>query len=96
MCILAGLNRWFFLCSGMQDFNYLHTNCFEVTVGLGCDKHPPEEDLFMAWHENLEALLTFMEHVRTRPDPPPLGFAVFIYILAFRICFYSKENHRVA
>ncbi|XP_008319791.1 carboxypeptidase Z [Cynoglossus semilaevis] len=54
--------QWSSFAGGMQDFNYLHTNCFEVTVGLGCDKHPPEEDLFMAWHENLEALLTFMEH----------------------------------
>lgn len=47
----------------MQDFNYLHTNCFEVTVELGCDKFPPEEDLLMAWNENQEALLAFMEEV---------------------------------
>ncbi|KAM7366253.1 hypothetical protein PAMP_015707 [Pampus punctatissimus] len=46
---------------GMQDFNYLHTNCFEVTVELGCDKFPPEEDLFVGWHENQEALIKFME-----------------------------------
>lgn len=49
--------------TGMQDFNYLHTNCFEVTVELGCDKFPPEEDLLMAWNENQEALLAFMEEV---------------------------------
>lgn len=47
----------------MQDFNYLHTNCFEVTVELGCDKFPPEEELFMGWNENQEALLAFMEAV---------------------------------
>lgn len=49
--------------TGMQDFNYLHTNCFEVTVELGCDKFPPEEDLFLAWNENQEAFLAFMEEV---------------------------------
>lgn len=49
----------------MQDFNYLHTNCFEVTVELGCDKFPPQEELFLGWHENHEALITFMEAVRT-------------------------------
>lgn len=49
--------------AGMQDFNYLHTNCFEVTVELGCDKFPPEEDLLLAWNENQEALLAFMEEV---------------------------------
>jgi len=47
----------------MQDFNYLHTNCFEVTVELGCDKFPPEEDLAIGWHENQEALLVFLEGV---------------------------------
>lgn len=47
----------------MQDFNYLHTNCFEVTVQLGCDKFPPEEELLMGWNENQEALLAFMEAV---------------------------------
>lgn len=51
------------LLTGMQDFNYLHTNCFEVTVELGCDKFPPEEELFMGWNENQEALLAFMEAV---------------------------------
>lgn len=58
--------------TGMQDFNYLHTNCFEVTVELGCEKFPPEEELFMGWNENQEALLAFMEavslSVRTRPS----------------------------
>lgn len=53
----------FCLWSGMQDFNYLHTNCFEVTVELGCEKFPAEEELFKGWHENFEALLTFMEAV---------------------------------
>ncbi|XP_017295118.1 carboxypeptidase Z [Kryptolebias marmoratus] len=53
--------QWYSVAGGMQDFNYLHTNCFEVTVELGCDKFPPEEDLFGAWHDNQEALIAFME-----------------------------------
>lgn len=47
----------------MQDFNYLHTNCFEITVELGCDTFPPEEELYTAWQENKEALLTYMDSV---------------------------------
>uniref|UniRef100_A0A3Q2UUS6 Carboxypeptidase Z n=1 Tax=Haplochromis burtoni TaxID=8153 RepID=A0A3Q2UUS6_HAPBU len=53
--------QWSSLAGGMQDFNYLHTNCFEVTVSVGCDRFPPEEDLAFAWHENQESLLSFME-----------------------------------
>lgn len=50
----------------MQDFNYLHTNCFEVTVELGCEKFPPEEELATSWLENHEALIKFMEAVSRR------------------------------
>lgn len=52
------------MLSGMQDFNYLHTNCFEVTVALGCDNFPDEEELFLSWHDNQEALIAFLEAVR--------------------------------
>ncbi|XP_019127654.2 carboxypeptidase Z isoform X2 [Larimichthys crocea] len=53
--------QWSSIAGSMQDFNYLHTNCFEVTVELGCDKFPPEEELFIAWHDNHDALITYME-----------------------------------
>lgn len=49
--------------SGMSDFNYLHTNCLEITVELGCDKFPAEEELYTEWKRNKEALLSFMESV---------------------------------
>ncbi|CAL8377627.1 unnamed protein product [Boreogadus saida] len=45
----------------MQDFSYLHTNCYEVAVNLGCDKFPAEEDMENAWHENQEAFISFLE-----------------------------------
>ncbi|XP_037614722.1 carboxypeptidase Z-like isoform X2 [Sebastes umbrosus] len=53
--------EWASIAGGMQDFNYLHTNCFEITVELGCDKFPAEEELFIGWHENHEALIAFIE-----------------------------------
>ncbi|XP_034424605.1 carboxypeptidase Z-like [Hippoglossus hippoglossus] len=55
--------QWSSIAGSMQDFNYLHTNCLEVTVELGCDRFPAEEELFIGWHENHDALLTFMELV---------------------------------
>ncbi|XP_007255109.3 carboxypeptidase Z [Astyanax mexicanus] len=55
--------EWYSIAGGMADFNYLHTNCFEITVELGCDKFPVEEDLHTGWEENKEALLTYLESV---------------------------------
>ena len=51
------------LVAGMSDFNYLHTNCMEITVELGCDKYPTEAELYPEWKRNKEALLSFMESV---------------------------------
>lgn len=49
----------------MNDFSYLHTNCFELSMFLGCDKFPHQSELRQEWENNKEALLTFMDQVRT-------------------------------
>lgn len=48
----------------MNDFSYLHTNCFELSIFLGCDKFPHQSELRPEWENNKEALLTFMDQVR--------------------------------
>lgn len=48
----------------MNDFSYLHTNCFELSLFLGCDKYPHQSELMKEWEYNREALLTFMDQVR--------------------------------
>uniref|UniRef100_A0A8C1YMY4 Carboxypeptidase X (M14 family), member 1b n=1 Tax=Cyprinus carpio TaxID=7962 RepID=A0A8C1YMY4_CYPCA len=48
---------------GMNDFSYLHTNCFEVTVELSCDKFPHASELPIEWENNKESLLVYMEQV---------------------------------
>lgn len=52
------------VCGGMQDFNYLSSNCFELTLELGCRKFPPGKDLANHWKENKDALLNFMWQVK--------------------------------
>lgn len=55
----------------MSDFNYLHSNCFEITVELGCVKFPPEEALYTIWQHNKEPLLNFVEMVSPGQPPGP-------------------------
>lgn len=56
---------------GMNDFSYLHTNCFEVTVELSCDKFPHENELPQEWENNKDALLTYLEQVGSEFPPTP-------------------------
>lgn len=55
--------KWYALYGGMQDYNYLHTNCFEITVEMGCYKYPYEKDLPKYWEDNRKSLVAFMEEV---------------------------------
>ncbi|XP_061886768.1 adipocyte enhancer-binding protein 1 [Entelurus aequoreus] len=54
---------WKPVVGSMNDFSYLHTNCFELSIFLGCDKFPHESELSLEWENNREALLTFIEQV---------------------------------
>ncbi|XP_051505133.1 probable carboxypeptidase X1 [Myxocyprinus asiaticus] len=54
---------WHTVPGSMNDFSYLHTNCFEVTVELSCDKFPHAIELPREWENNKESLLIYMEQV---------------------------------
>ncbi|XP_075389569.1 carboxypeptidase N catalytic chain [Tenrec ecaudatus] len=54
---------WYSLSKGMQDFTYLHTNCFDITLELSCNKFPPQEELQREWFGNREPLIQFLEQV---------------------------------
>uniref|UniRef100_A0A8D3B7U8 Carboxypeptidase D, a n=1 Tax=Scophthalmus maximus TaxID=52904 RepID=A0A8D3B7U8_SCOMX len=62
--ITNGAN-WYNVAGGMQDWNYLNTNCFEVTIELGCVKYPMAKDLPKYWEQNRRALLQFIRQVHT-------------------------------
>ncbi|XP_070993793.1 probable carboxypeptidase X1 isoform X2 [Oncorhynchus clarkii lewisi] len=60
--IINGAN-WHTVQGSMNDFSYLHTNCFDVTVELSCDKFPHASELPIEWDNNKESLLIYMEQV---------------------------------
>lgn len=51
---------WYDLKGGMQDFNYVHSNAFEVTLELSCCKYAPAADLPAEWEYNRKPLLNYI------------------------------------
>ena len=47
----------------MQDFNYIKTNCFEITVELTCCKYPLADQIKVEWEKNRDALMNYMSQV---------------------------------
>ena len=47
----------------MQDFNYEHSNCFEITIELTCCKYPDGSTLVSEWINNKESMLKYLEAV---------------------------------
>ncbi|XP_037091577.1 carboxypeptidase D-like [Pollicipes pollicipes] len=58
-------NQWYSLTGGMQDWNYINTNCMELTLEISCVKYPFAKELPRYWNENKKALLFFIEQALT-------------------------------
>ena len=64
----AGISNgaeWYLVDNGMQDFNYLFSNCLELTAELSCWKRPPTSNLQSEWENNLDSMLAVLESVHT-------------------------------
>ncbi|PRP78327.1 zinc carboxypeptidase [Planoprotostelium fungivorum] len=54
---------WYTLYGGMQDWNYVNADCFEITLEVSDNKYPPKNELAHYWELNKESMLSFAEQV---------------------------------
>ena len=52
---------WYPLSGSMNDFNYIFSNSFEVTVELTCCKKPDPNTLPLEWKKNKRSLLEYLK-----------------------------------
>ncbi|KAF7489398.1 Carboxypeptidase M [Sarcoptes scabiei] len=55
--------QWYPFSGGMQDYNYVHGSCMEITLELSCCKYPPRNQLPEFWRKNRKALLAYLNEV---------------------------------
>eukprot|EP00092_Neocalanus_flemingeri_P014781 GFUD01015952.1.p1 GENE.GFUD01015952.1~~GFUD01015952.1.p1 ORF type:complete len:524 (+),score=122.63 GFUD01015952.1:177-1748(+) len=46
---------------GMQDYNYMFSNCMELTVEVSCDKKPAGKTLTYHWENNYQSMLSVLQ-----------------------------------
>eukprot|EP01117_Protostelium_nocturnum_P012317 TRINITY_DN4534_c0_g1_i1.p1 TRINITY_DN4534_c0_g1~~TRINITY_DN4534_c0_g1_i1.p1 ORF type:complete len:572 (-),score=152.91 TRINITY_DN4534_c0_g1_i1:82-1797(-) len=56
---------WYPLYGGMQDWNYLWRDCFEITVELSDIKNPQGNTLAEYWKQNKESIINYLKKVQT-------------------------------
>lgn len=86
---------WYEVSGGMQDFNYLFSNCLELTVELSCCKYPmpAQPRLSQEWNKNFNSLLgslkavhlgvkgrVFCRHVQSGRVKPLFGELAWIQV----------------
>lgn len=74
------------ILGGMEDYNYLHSNCLEITIELSCCKYPPRTQLPEEWENNKEALLAYLEMV---------GGALIIQLYEYCCNLYQTDTNTI-
>ena len=49
----------------MQDYNYWHRGCYELTIEITCCKYPNADQLSNIWTQNQNALISYLKLANT-------------------------------
>ncbi|PKI35464.1 hypothetical protein CRG98_044150 [Punica granatum] len=54
---------WYPIYGAMQDWNYIHADCFELTLEVSDNKWPPANELPTIWEHNRKSMLNLISSV---------------------------------
>ncbi|XP_074428958.1 carboxypeptidase M isoform X2 [Larus michahellis] len=91
---------WYQLEGGMQDYNYVWGQCFEITLELSCCKYPPADQLEEFWNDNKVALIEYIKQVHlgvkgqvTDKNGNPIPDAIVEAQGRPHVCPYRTNEH---
>ncbi|XP_049648478.1 carboxypeptidase M isoform X1 [Accipiter gentilis] len=91
---------WYQLEGGMQDYNYIWGQCFEITLELSCCKYPPANQLEKFWRDNKAALIEYIKQVHlgvkgqvTGKNGTPIPNAIVEAKGRAHVCPYRTNQH---
>ncbi|XP_075711125.1 carboxypeptidase M isoform X2 [Rhinoderma darwinii] len=54
---------WYLVRGGMQDYNYIFSQCIEITLEVSCCKYPEPSTLQGFWNDNKVSVIEYMKQV---------------------------------
>ncbi|XP_060076300.1 carboxypeptidase M-like [Ylistrum balloti] len=83
---------WYPMRGGMQDYNYVHAGCLEVTIEQSCCKYPQHTELPSFWTENKDAMINYLMIVNTMGVRGLVKKADGTPVKGAQLCIMGRED----
>ncbi|XP_063783568.1 carboxypeptidase M [Pseudophryne corroboree] len=91
---------WYSVLGGMQDYNYIFSQCMEITLEVSCCKYPASSTLQQFWNDNQVSVMEYMKQVHMGikgqifdVDGNPFPNAIVDVQGRQRICPYRSDRN---
>jgi len=84
--------QWYPLYGGMQDFNYINRETFEITLELSCVKYPATNTLQGHWEDNKVSLMEYAKATLHGVSGEPSFDFFYLFFLLLFFSFLSSSS----
>ena len=82
---------WYVLFGGMQDFNYIHHGCMEITLEVSMNKWPGAYELPTYWAQNHASMFNYLSLVNTAIRGRVLDHGTSLPVAGARVYIKGRE-----